>query len=994
MFLLASISPARAEEYVSRAWHSDEGLPYNIVRSIAQTKEGYLWVGTFAGLARFDGIRFTTFDARNTPVLKNSNVSALCTDADGALWIGTYGGALTRMKDGVFTHFGEQEGLVGDEITALFAAKDGSIWIGTTAGVNCYKDGKFSHYGTRDGLASDIVRSVLVDRSGTTWVGTGLGLNRIRNGQMDTFALEEGLPNNSIRGLAEDKDGGLWIGTDVGMTHYDGKTFRNYGPEDGLNERFVQNFAFDQRGNMWIGTYGGVVRLKDGKFHDEMSNDHEPYDLVNAIFVDHEGDVWAGSREGLIRFIPKRFTTFTKREGLSHNNVLCVEEDRDGAIWAGTWGAGLNKLAGGKVVKVYSTKQNYPQDLILSICQSHDGSMWVGADFDMGLVHIERDKIRQYTWHDGLFNAAVRALREGRDGRLWIGTSKGLVSFRDGKFFKYTVAKDNLAGPVVRDVHEDHQGRLWIATEDGLSLLQNDHCTNFTGSNGLVSTFLVSINESSNGDLWMGSYGGGIERMHDGRFTCYNTDHGLPSDDVFYAVEDNFGYMWISSTKGISRLRESDFDAYDRHEIKLLQPVNFGRVDGLNGPCNSTSQPSGWKCRDGRILFASTKGLVTVDPDIPPNPTPPPLVIERIIVDRKPVDLVAPSPNGPGALGNAGAGQPIRIPPGSSAIAIQYTGLSLQLAEKDHFKFQLQGVDTDWIDAGRRREAYYNNLAPGNYTFRVMACNNDNVWNEAPASLGIVLLPHFWQTNWFRTMAIVALLGGIIGTVRYVSFRKLQKKLAVLERQHAIDKERARIARDIHDDLGSRLTQIALLSDRCVEEPADEVRGSARKISHTARNLAQSLDEIVWAINPRHDTLVGLVEYISQFSDDFLEDTSIRSHLKLPDKLPPWLIPADTRHQFFLAFKEALHNAVKHSDAGEIEIEVEAQNNQIQISVVDNGAGFDPSAPGLRGNGLKNMRQRLERVGGKFEISSRPGKGTRVTLTIRLQAAPSPTIVG
>lgn len=983
------------EEYTSRAWHSDEGLPYNIVRSIAQTPDGYLWIGTFAGLARFDGVRFVTFDARNTPTLKNSNISAECTDAEGTLWIGTYGGGLTRMKDGVFTHYGDKEGLVDDEISSLCAARDGSIWIGSTAGVDHFKDGKFTHYGSKDGLASEIIRSVYEDREGNVWMGTGLGLNRLRGGVMQTFSMDNGLPNNSIRGMLQDKDGMLWIGTDVGMTRYDGKKFRNYTQEDGLPERFVQTFCLDQRGNLWIGTYGGLVRFKDGKFHDEPSEDKEPYDLVNTVFSDHEGNVWAGSREGLIRFIPRRFSIFTKREGLSHNNVLCVTEDSRGAVWAGTWGSGLNKLENGKVAAVYSIKTGYPQDLILSLCETRDGSMWVGADFDMGLCRIEAGgKVTHYTWRDGLFNAAVRSLHEGRDGTLWIGTSMGLNSYRAGKISKFTVTNNNLPGPVVRDTHEDRQGRLWIISEDGAGVMVNGHCTNFTNAPGLSSTYLISVNESSNGDLWMGSYGGGIERYHNGQFSSYGSDQGLPSDSAFYAVEDNSGYLWISSTKGISRVPFGDFDDLDRGAIKTLRVTSYGRIDGLMGPvCNSTSQPSGWKCRDGRILFPSTKGLVTVDASIPPNPAAPPVRIEEIIVDNKPVELVAPSPLGPDALAASAPGAPLKFPAGRGGLEIHYTALSLQLAEKDHFKYKLEGVDADWVNAGTRRVAYYNNVGPGSYHFRVMACNDDGVWNDAPAALAIMLLPHFWQTGWFRVSALIALVGGVAGLARYVTYRKLQAKLAVLEGLHAIDKERARIARDIHDDLGSRLTQIALLSDRFGEEPLDDVEGSARKISSTARDLSQSLDEIVWAVNPHHDTLVGLVEYISQFSDDFLEDTSIRSRLKLPAKLPAWTIPAEARHQFFLSFKEALHNAIKHGEATEIELEVIAQDGLIQLVIADNGCGFDPASNGARGNGLKNMRQRLERIGGKFEITSQPGRGTRVALSFRLTSTP-PTIVG
>lgn len=992
IFAVLSWTTAEADEFASRTWHSDEGLPHNLVRAVAQTGDGYLWVGTRVGLGRFDGMRFTTFDTRNTPALKNSNISALCVDRDGTLWIGTFGGGLVRLKEGAFSHFGKEEGLVEDELSAFCAAKDGSLWIGTTSGLSRFQNGKFTHYGVKDGLASEIIRSVLEDRAGNLWIGTGLGLNRLRGDVMDRFTTSNGLPHNSIRGLLEDRTGRLWIGSNVGMTCYDGQTFRTYGAGQGLADSFVQTLCEDHRGNLWVGTYGGLARFRDGRFYEEMISDTEPFNLVNTLFEDREGDVWVGSREGLIRLIPKRFSSFTKRQGLSHDNVMCVEEDRSGVLWVGTWGGGLDELKGRTVTR-HSTKSGFPHNLILSTCQGRDGSLWVGADFDGGLTRLKGDTLTHYTWRDGLINAAVRVLHEDRAGNLWIGTSKGLNCLRDGKFSAFTVTNNNLAGPVVRALCEDHLGQLWVGTEDGLSLMLDGSFTNFTVESGLSSSVILSLCEDAKGDLWIGTAGGGLDRRHNGHFTSYTTKEGLFSDNAFDVEEDEYGYFWISCLKGVARVRKSDFDAFDRHEIKSIAAVAYGRLDGLLGVvCNCTSKPSGWKCRDGRILFPTTKGLVAVDSTIQVNRTPPPVVIEQLVMDNRTMDLVAPSPANGGAIRWPTRHGAIQVPPGRGGIEIHYSALSLQLSEKNYFRYQLDGVDSDWVDAGSRRVAYYNNVAPGAYRFRVMACNNDGVWNEAPAAVVIDLLPHVWQTPWFRTLAALALAGGLAGIVRYISLRRLRRKLAALQSQHAIEKERSRIARDIHDDLGSRLTQITLLSNRSENEPAEEMRNSARKISATARDLAQSLDEIVWAVNPEHDTLEGLVEYLSQFADDFLEDTPIRSHLKLPERLPDCTIPAEARHQFFLAFKEAIHNAVKHGAASEIEIEVTARPGHFQIILADNGAGFDPASARAGGHGLKNMRQRLERVGGRFDLSSQPGRGTRVTLAIRLHDAATPPL--
>jgi signal transduction histidine kinase len=445
---------------------------------------------------------------------------------------------------------------------------------------------------------------------------------------------------------------------------------------------------------------------------------------------------------------------------------------------------------------------------------------------------------------------------------------------------------------------------------------------------------------------------------------------------MFETIEDDFGYFWMSCLKGIWRVSKKELDALDQKQIKTVHSAFYGKLDGFfSVQCNGVSKPSGFKTSDGRIWFPTTKGLVAVDPRIKPNQLEPSVVIEQVVTEKGPLDLALRPPS---------LDSPLRIPRGRGDLEIHYTALSLQIPEKNHFKYMLETVDPDWVNADARRIAYYNHLEPGQYRFHVIACNNDGLWNETGATLAMELVPPFWETTWFRALAVLSLAGSLAGSVRYVSVKRLRGKLLALEQQHAIEKERARIAKDIHDDLGASLTQITLLSDRADREVPDELRANARKISSTAREIAQSLDEIVWAVNPEHDTLEGLVEYLSQSADDFLEDTTIRSLVKLPSTLPHHSIPADTRHQFFLAFREALNNAVKHAEASEIQLEVVAEASELQIKIADNGIGFDPATAQGRGNGLSNMRKRLEAIGGRFSVASSPGHGTTVDLTISL----------
>jgi ligand-binding sensor domain-containing protein/signal transduction histidine kinase len=977
-------------DYNARIWQSDEGLPNNSVRDIVQTPDGYLWVATGAGLARFDGLSFTVFNSRNTPPLESDDISALCVDREGTLWIGTFGGGLACLEAGSFTHFGLTNGLVGTAVSMLYVSPDGSVWIGTTRGLSRYKDRQFTNLTRKEGLLSDIIRSVREDRAGDLWIGTTAGLNRLSGGVLSAFTRTNGLPDNSVRGLWQDRRGRLWIGSDSGMTCYDQGEFSTLGTREGLADGFVQTFREDSRGNFWVGTYSGIYRFRNGKFFPQLDGEGVPYDLTDALFEDREGDVWAGSREGLIRLTPRRFFTYTKRQGLAHDNVMCVLEDRATNIWIGTWGGGLNQLTDGKI-KAYTTANGFPSSLILSACESGDGSLWVGADYDGGLTRLKAGQLTHYTWNDGLLNGVPHVLYEDRGGTLWIGTSRGLGCLQAGRFTE-NIPQARLAGKVVRAICEDHAGRLWFGAEDGLSCWKDGQFATFTVRDGLSSSVVLSLYEDAEHDLWVGTVGGGLNRWRNGKVSCYTTKQGLFSDDVLAILEDDGGYFWLSCLAGISRLRKADLAALDENKIEAVHAVSYGRLDGLiSVQFNAVAQPAAWKSRDGRLWFPTTKGLVAVEAGIPGNEAPPPVVLEQAFVDKRPLGLAAAggSVSGAALLPSAPApdATPLRVLRDRGELEFHFTALSLQLPEKNRFKYKLEGVDAEWIEAGTHHTAYYHNVSPGAYRFLVMACNNDGVWNKTPASLALVLVPHYWQTTWFRVLTGLVLGGGLAGSVRYVSVKNLQRKLAALEREHAVERERARIAKDIHDDLGSRLTQITLLSDRAQAGPAQEAQTSVTKISATAREMAQSLDEIVWAVNPEHDTLEGLVEYLSQSADDFLEDTSIRSRLNLPAQLPRCIIPAEVRHQLFLAFKEALNNAVKHAAASEIHIQFSAEAGRLEILLADNGVGFDPAAARTGGNGLSNMRKRLEGIGGQFAVSSHPGHGTEIRLTIPLPPA-------
>jgi signal transduction histidine kinase len=573
-----------------------------------------------------------------------------------------------------------------------------------------------------------------------------------------------------------------------------------------------------------------------------------------------------------------------------------------------------------------------------------------------------------------LIDAGLHALCEDRQGNLWIGTSSGLNCLTNGKF-------STQFSEGVRTILEDHQGTLWVGTENGLECRQNGEWTRFTRNDGLSDDIITAIYEDKDNTLWIGTASGGLNRMRGRRFTSYTIRQGLFSDEIFSIVEDDEGWLWMSCSRGVFRARARDFDAYDAGRAQWIASIAYGRTDGMESPqCNGAGKPAVWKSRDGRLWFPTSKGVVAVDPrTMKIDHTPPPVYVNQVLVDKQPL-------REPGADDT-----PLHVRPGRGELEFHYTAISLSAAEKVRFKYKLDRIDSDWVDAGNRRTAYYNNVSPGKYRFQVIACNKDGIWNDSGAAVTFELEPYYWQTWWFRGLLALLVIGGASGTALYATRRRMQRQLQLLQQRHAIEKERGRIAKDIHDDLGSSLTRIMMLGER-VEEglgKREDVGTHINKIVSSARHTVQSLDEIVWAVNPENDTLNGLLEYIGHYADEFFENTDVNCRLELPVEVPAFNLPAETRHNLFLLVKEALNNALKHSGATEVRVEVSVENALVRILVEDNGRGFDLAAAAHRkGNGLENMRKRIENLGGQFEIASAPGQGTSLKCGLKLKAGP------
>ncbi len=748
-------------QYSIKSWQAQEGLPQNTVTSMVQTRDGYLWCGTEEGLCRFDGVRFTIFNKNNSPGLVHNYVTSLYEDRDGVLWIGTWAG-LCFMKDGTFRAYSSDKIDFAGGVAGISGSADGTVWVGVGDGLIKINGGDLRSYTKKDGLSHNSVQSITVARDGSVLIGTLGGLNKLVDGKFTAYTAADGLGSNNIRPIIQDRDGGIWIGTNAGLSRLKDQQITNYTKKDGLSSDGVKSLCEDKDGNLWIGTESGLNRMSAGKFSALTKRGGLSNGNVDSICEDREGNLWAGTEGGGLNLIKDgKFSSYTTLEGLSDDKTWTVYEAKAGGMWIGTDG-GLNRLKDGKFT-AYTTRDGLANNVVRTVLESKDGSLWIGTG--AGLSQFKDGKFTSYTAKNGLSNDFIKAIHEGGDGSLWIGTERGGVNrFKDGKFTVYTKA-DGLGGNAVRTISETPDGALWFGTNGGLSRLK-DGKLDSSVLGDLSSAQIISILQDGPDSFWLGSVNQGVIRFKNGKARAYTTRDGLFDDAVMAVIPDSSNHLWISCNRGIYRVSATELEGHEAGSPPISCQV-FNTADGMRSQeCNGGNQWAGCRSADGKLWFPTIQGVVVFNPERTiANSIAPPVLIERIMIDGRPED--------------AKAG--IRVPPGKGEVEIQYTGLSFSAPEKVKFKYKLQGFDKDWVDAGARRAAYYTNLPPGKYAFRVMACNNDGVWNETGALAEFYLTPHFYQTIWFLGLCAIGLAMAVMG-----GYRIRVKQLRMRERELAL----------------------------------------------------------------------------------------------------------------------------------------------------------------------------------------------------------------
>ena len=980
LLLTASASPSPLPDYFPRAWKTENGLPDNQVTAVIQTRDGYIWLGTYGGLVRFDGARFMVFNSANTPQLQSDRITSLFEDNQGTLWIGHERGNLTSCRAMQFTAHDVHASGVRRKINAIGADAEGDIWMLNEEGTLVRaRDGATCAVPNTDGVAI-----MAQNPAGKLWVASGGNLAVLEHGRLVSLMTTNSAKTNAVfgyvQGIAASHDGGVWVVTETGVRKWKDTTWSedrspnpcgssissmlemesgclalgtlssglyllfpnrevlHFNQAGGFPQDWVRCLSEDREGTLWTGAgSGGLVALRPGKISTLEPPDHWQGRITLSTTAAQDGSIWAGTEgAGLYRYLDGNWQHFGNISGLSNLFVWCVSEDNHGRMWAGTWGGGM--------------------------------FMQVGDHFVIppGLEDVK---------------VPMPALLQSANGVTWIGTASGLIRYDNGRVTWYG-EKDGLQVPDVRAVAEDRDGTVWFGMQGGgLGRLQAGRVKQFLKADGLPRDDVQCLHFDADDTLWIGTYGGGLSRFKNGRFASVTTAEGLPNNFICSIEEDAQTNFWISSHDGIFRVsRQSLIDCVEGQTNRIYGLV-CGTGDGLlSAVCSGGLQPASCKTADGRMWFSTSRGIAIVNPaNARINHRQPPVVIEEIIANDT---VLAAYPD---------EQTPLRIPPGLQRYEFHYSALSFVAPEKMQFSYRLAGWDKDWEPAGNKRMAEYSYIPPGKYTFQVRACNSDGIWNETGASLDLEILPYFWQTWWFHSLTALFAVALVAGTVLISTRRRMHRKLERIERQQALERERTRIAKDIHDHLGANLTRISLLSQAAQGELENPGQAAAQlnRIYDTSRELTRAMDEIVWAVNPHHDTLDSLASYLGNFAQEYLVSLEIRCRLDVPLHLPHWPISAEVRHNVFLAFKEALHNVVKHSGATEVAIRLTTTAAGFSLLVCDNGLGFDPASvpkrPG-RGNGLKNMRQRLEQSGGRCEIRS-TSAGTDVELFVALTQA-------
>jgi ligand-binding sensor domain-containing protein/signal transduction histidine kinase len=967
---VTSSSIASDTRFIVDHWGAKEGgLPQNSVIAMAQTRDGYLWLGTQQGLARFDGVHFKIFNDGNTPGLNSTTITKLFGDSHGNLWIKTIKpGVMMVDMQGKLSQIDFGRDAQKTQLLDICEDRSGVVWLAlSNLRLYSYNQGEI-------GVLVSNCWNVVSDNEGNSWGATTFGnvfsfrtIEGSRPVAVDAGAMSFA---GRIDLLLGSKHGGYWRFANGHIERW------NSNHPDAIpipypwdpNKFGINAACEDLDGNVVVGTSGDGVYWFDEKGNSQHLSSGVgklSHNTILSLLVDREGDLWVGTDAGGLNRVKHQIFDVTE----SDRYVQSISQDHEGRFWL---------ASGGKLISFKGTeRETYePPAEVRSVLVDANSNVWAGANG--GVLQLRGPK---FEFSPAPFMGQVVALYQDRSRNLWAGAQNGVIVWSGTNWSALAIPNADSA-LAVHAVVDDSDGNLWIGTEGGgLKRLRERRWDSFTRTNGLPSDIVSSLYLDRDGILWVGTTGG-LARFSRGHWTKYSKKEGMITDGVAYIIEDDQGNLWLGSTAGLMCAQKKGLNEIAAGNAKTALFRSFGEAEGLpSGECSFGFQPSACRASDGTLWFPTIKGVASLNPaSLKLNTNSPPVIIESIVLDdvlQNPETLHAPAP------------ATVTISPGTERLEIGFTSLNLAAPLKGRFRYKLEGFDSTWTEKpGDIRFASYTKLPPDNYQFHVRACNEDGKWSETDAVLAVKVLPPFWRTWWFMSASAICLLGMIIGSVYYVSTQKLHRQLENLRQQEALEKERARIARDLHDQLGANLTQVALLGEMAEADKnaPDEIESHAKQISNTARETTHALDEIVWTVNPSNDTLDGLINYVCKYAQEYLALADLRYRLEVPSQLPNTPISPELRHNVFLAAKESVNNVVKHSGATSAWLRLKLEPDRFTLEIEDNGRGIAPADQKKGRSGLRNMRKRMEDIGGRFDMTAGAEGGTKVRLTAPLNS--------
>lgn len=948
--------------YTERTWQMQDGLPEQTVQAFAQTQNRYLWIGTTGGLLRFDGARFVLYNRENTPAFTENNIFSLTVARDDSLWIGTEGGGLIRYRDGVFRSFSNNDGLSNGFVRAVYQDRKGQVWIGTDNGLFRLSGERVERVDNTDSVPALAVHAIQEDHQGQLWVG-GSKLLCLHGNTSLEYRLEGGGSENRVKSILETRDGTVWVGTISGLHRMvpgaSDRAFHRVKETRGV-VRFLRETS---DGTLWIGTIGhGIYKYRNRRFSQITAPDNLPSNTALNLFEDAENNIWIGTQAGMLRLSKTPVRTVALPDAGDYD-AETVYQDPNGDLWIAA--ANLFRFRDGKATEVRFPGINGVR--IRNVFRDSAGALWIGTE-GRGVFRQSGAGLVHYTTKDGLVNNFVRAFLQGRDGSVWIATDEGVSRWRPEGFTSYQM-RDGLCYFSTRSLAEDHNGDIWIGTDRGVSRLHDGSFAKDPATEGLKDEKIWAIHEDSDGGLWFGTRSGGLYRWRFGRLNHYTTAQGLANNSIYEMLEDRKGDFWISGPNGISVINRHELDVIAEDPSHPLSLTLYGISDGLETTqMYGAEKPGGVVTSRGEVWFASNKGPVRIslDPSKPSGPVP--VVIDQVLADGL----------------ERSAHLPIALSPDNAKVELHYSVVLLRSQERVRFRYKLDGFDKSWTDDSSRRVAYYTNLPPGRYEFRVAAFEMNNPQQISETSVEIVQRPHFYRSWWFLGCCVLILGGAVWGGHR-VQLRQLHARF------QAVLNERARLAREMHDTLIQGCAGVSALLeahsslDGAETQAKDDLLDCARTQLRTTINESRAA---VWDLRHGDGSATTIEPLLGNMTRQISHESGVPVEYQLLGK--PFDLDQSTAHELLMVVREALHNAVRHGQPTKVQLNISFAENECSVQIRDNGIGFDPALVLSSSNGhygLVGIRERVKRLGGNFVLTSRSGEGT--DLSFRVPRRPS-----